>query len=163
MQYKKSYLIILFILGVGLTGLYAQEVIPASGGDATGSGGTSSYSIGQIVYTTHNGTNGSAAQGVQQPYEISVVTGLEEVDGITLQSKTYPNPASSYITLKVDNNDLQNLSYQLFDMNGRLLDNKIIIDPETRFDLNNMVSGTYFLKLIQNNKEIKNFKIIKQQ
>ena len=44
----------------------AQDAIPATGGDATGSGGSASYTVGQIGYTTNTGTNGSVAEGVQQ-------------------------------------------------------------------------------------------------
>jgi hypothetical protein len=42
----------------------AQNAIPASGGNATGSGGSVSYTFGQVVYTTKSGTGGSVAQGV---------------------------------------------------------------------------------------------------
>ena len=45
--------------------MYSQETIPASGGAAIGSGGTSSYSVGQLVYTTNTGS-GTVTQGVQQ-------------------------------------------------------------------------------------------------
>ena len=38
----------------------------ASGGDASGIGGSSSYSIGQVFYSNYIGLNGSEAQGVQQ-------------------------------------------------------------------------------------------------
>ena len=58
-------------------GLHAQETVPATGGDATRAGGSSSYTLGQVVYTTNTGTNGSVAQGVQQPYEISISVGIE--------------------------------------------------------------------------------------
>ncbi|MBV1889111.1 MAG: HYR domain-containing protein, partial [Proteobacteria bacterium] len=44
----------------------AQESINVSGGDATGTGGSSSYSVGQVFYTTNVGATGSVAQGVQQ-------------------------------------------------------------------------------------------------
>jgi hypothetical protein len=36
--------------------MYGQDAIPASGGAAIGSGGTSSYSVGQLVYTTTTGS-----------------------------------------------------------------------------------------------------------
>ena len=84
----------LLLLSIGMIGLDAQNTIPSSGGNASGSGGTVSYSIGQIVYTTNTGTNGTVAQGTQQPFEISVVTGIEEALNITLQCSVYPNPAT---------------------------------------------------------------------
>jgi len=124
MRHKRLKLSAILLLGLGLTGLQAQETIPATGGNATGSGGSASYSVGQVVYTTNTGTNGSVAQGVQQPFEISVVTGIEQTKGINLSVSAYPNPATDFLMLKVENYDNGNLSYQLFDMNSKLLQNK---------------------------------------
>ncbi len=67
--------IIAFIFyGFSMSISSAQEVIPASGGNATGSGGSVSYSAGQVFYSIITGETGSVAEGVRQPYEISVVT-----------------------------------------------------------------------------------------
>lgn len=123
-----------------------------------------SYTVGQVVYTTNTGTNGSVAQGVQQPFEISVVTGIEEAKGITLQCSAYPNPTTDFLTLKVDAStslSIQSMEYQLFDINGKLLENKKVEDDETSIVMSNLVPAIYFLKIIQNNKEVKSFKIIK--
>jgi len=149
------------LLSIGMTGLNAQSTIPASGGNASGSGGTVSYSVGQVVYTTNTGTNGTIAQGVQQPFEISVVTGIEEALNITLQSSVYPNPASDFVKLKIENYEIENLSYQLYGNNGSLLQDNKIKDSETRIDMSNLVSAIYFLKVIENKKVVKTFKIIK--
>ena len=77
---KKVVLAILIVI-VGFP-LIAQEAIPAAGSNAIGSGGSVSYSVGQVVYTINTGTNGSVAEGVQQPYEISVVVGIEQAKDI---------------------------------------------------------------------------------
>jgi hypothetical protein len=160
MKHKRLQLSAVLLLGLGLTGLQAQETIPATGGNASGSGGTVSYSVGQVVYTTNTGTNGSVAQGVQQPFEISVVTGIEQT-AINLAISAYPNPTTDYLVLKVENYDKGNLSYQLFDMNGRLLQNKKIEGNETSIVMSNLVPATYFVKVTEGNKEVKTFKIIK--
>ena len=52
---------------------YAQQAFVAAGGDATGSGGTVSFSAGQVVYTTITSGSGSVSQGVQQVYDNSVL------------------------------------------------------------------------------------------
>jgi hypothetical protein len=70
MKSLKSTFVILFVTGIGITCLQAQEAIPASGGNGSGNGGSVSYSIGQVVDATYTGLSGSVAQGVQQPYEI---------------------------------------------------------------------------------------------
>ncbi len=67
MKHKNTMMSAAFLL-LGLGGLQAQENTIATGGEATGAGRTASYSVGQVVYTTATGANGSVAQGVQQPY-----------------------------------------------------------------------------------------------
>ena len=164
MKYKKLKFSAVLLLGLGLTGLQAQESVNATGGNASGSGGSASYSVGQVVYTTNIGTNGSVAQGVQQPYEISVVTGLEEAKGINLTVSAYPNPTTDYLTLEVDASttlSIQSMAYQLYDMQGKLLQNEKITSNQASIVMSNLVPATYFVKVIQSNKELKTFKIIK--
>jgi hypothetical protein len=150
--------------------LRAQQTVASSGKEASGAGGSVSYTVGQISYTTISGTGGSVAQGVQQPYEISVITGLEEAKNITLEWSAYPNPTSNFLTLSlrgVGNPVLKvdNLSYRLYDMYGKLLEEKKIEDKETSIQMGSFMAATYILKIIQTNsvssRELKTFKIIK--
>jgi len=164
---EREYLKHLFLIGLvctfSCTVVCAQESVNASGGNASGTGGSVSYSVGQVVYTTYTGTNGSVAQGVQQPYEISIITGIEQARGIDLVYMVYPNPTVGLLTLKVLNYNYEKLSYQLYDITGKVLENKEITSTETAISLVDYTSAIYFLKLIDNNKEIKVFKIIKNQ
>ena len=161
MRHKKLKLSAVLLLGLGLTGLQAQESINTTGGDASGSGGSANYSVGQVVYTTNTGASGSVAQGVQQAFEISVVTGLEQAKGINLSVSAYPNPTTDYLTLSIDDFEISNLSYQLYDMNGKLLQNAKITGNQTSIVMSNLVPANYFVKVIQGNKKVKTFKIIK--
>ncbi|MFZ4402050.1 MAG: T9SS type A sorting domain-containing protein [Bacteroidales bacterium] len=161
MRHKKFKLSALLLLGYGLTGLQAQTSINATGGNASGSGGSASYSVGQVVYTTNTGTNGSVAKGVQQPYEISTVTGLEEAKGINLSVTAYPNPTADYFTLEINEVEISDLSFQLYDMQGKLLHNGKITGKQTSIVMSNLVPAIYFVKVIQDKKEIKTFKIVK--
>jgi hypothetical protein len=151
----------LLTFSFSLSTLVAQESINATGGNAEGSGGSASYSVGQLMYQTHTGTNGSVAEGVQQPFEISVVTGIEQANGINLTVMAYPNPTTDYLMLDVMDFELSALSFQLFDLNGRLLQSKKIIDSQTRIVMSSLAPAIYFVRVIQGNKEVKTFKIIK--
>jgi hypothetical protein len=161
MRHKRLKLSAVLLLGLGLTGLQAQTSVNATGTNASGSGGTVSYSVGQVVYTTNTGASGSVAQGVQQAFEISVVTGLEEAKGINLSVSAYPNPTTDYLTLEVKDVELLNLHFQMYDMNGKLLQNAKITGNQTSIVMNNLVPASYFVKVVQGNKEVKTFKIIK--
>lgn len=148
-----------FILLVHLN-LSAQEGTDAAGGNATGVNGSVSYSIGQIDYISSTGTNGNVNQGLQQPYEFFTM-GLEN-DLVQLDLTVYPNPATAYVTLKIDKTTFDNLSYELFDMNGRSLLSQKITDAITSIPLEQFPSATYFLKVSNAQQEIKTFKIIKK-
>ena len=156
---KTLKLVMVFLFSSGLTSLHAQIAIPASGGNATGNG-TVSYSIGQVVYTV-NTNLGSVAQGVQQPYEISVITAIEDAKDISLVFSVYPNPTTDFLTLKVMNYDMENLSFWLYGVNGNLIETRKISAGETQISMTNQLSGSFFLKITEGNKEVKTFKIIK--
>ena len=149
------------VLAVGLAGLQAQNAVPATGGNASGSSGSVNYTVGQVVYNTNTGTGGSVSQGVQQPYQISVENGIEEALGISLEIMIYPNPTIDFIKLKTENYEIKHLRYQLFDTNGSLLKDNKVEGDETSIEMNNLVPATYFLKVMDKNKTIKTFKIIK--
>lgn len=141
--------------------LSAQQAVTVSGGNFSGTQGVVSYSVGQVFYETIAGSAGSIIQGVQQPYEIYVETGIEETQGISVVFSAYPNPARDFITLAVENFNLENLAFSLYDINGILLLNGNILGTETIIATGNLVPSTYFLRINDSRKEVKVFKIIK--
>ncbi len=159
MRHKRLKLSAVLLLGLGLTGLQAQTSVNATGSNASGSGGSVSYSVGQVVYTNNTGTNGSVAQGVQQAYEIFTV-GIKETE-LNIFLTVFPNPTTDYLTLSIGEFDMSNLSYQLYDMNGKLLQNEKITGNQTSIVMSNLFPANYFLRVIHGNKEVKTFKIIK--
>ncbi len=157
-QRKALFVFLIFICGI----TQAQESVSASGGNATGNAGTTSFTIGQVFHLIESGTTGSIAHGVQQPYEISIVTGIEPDAGIDLICQAHPNPACEFVMLKIEDYNFENLTYILYDINGKLLAKKKITENETIIAMKNLTAATYFLKLSSGNKEVKTFKIIKR-
>lgn len=165
MKHSNFLFWLILFCGFGTAGLHAQETILAAGGDASGSGGSISISVGQIANTTSTGTNGySVAFGVQQPYEISVIIGVEEDEGVSTECLVYPNPVKDHLTLKIDapsEYNIESMEYRLYDLKGNLLQKNKLVDPETFISMTKLVPATYFLKITDTEKEIKIFKIIK--
>ena len=141
---------------------YAQESVLSSGGQAIGSGGKASYSVGQVVSSTFFGSTGSIAQGVQQAYEIYVVSATNDANFIALQCVVYPNPVTDFLVLNTKRSEYEGLSFLLLDMNGKVLQKNIISEEETRIYMGELVRGTYFVKVAQGNTALKTFKIIKK-
>ena len=159
---KKTVLqsIALSFLGLLSFTMLGQESVNTSGQNANGTGGSVSYSVGQIAYTTNSGTNGSVAQGVQQPYEISVVLGIEHPE-INLQMTVSPNPTTDFVTLKVADYEFESLTYLLYDLNGKQFFTGQTNTDETQISIGNLPAAIYFLKVTNKNKVIKTFKILK--
>ncbi|RLA18404.1 MAG: hypothetical protein DRQ62_13625 [Gammaproteobacteria bacterium] len=142
-------------------GLHAQTTVPATGGDASGSGGSVAYSIGQVVYTTNTGATGTVSQGVQQTYEIIPIGTMETELNISLS--IFPNPTSDNLTLEIKDHNIEKLSYQLLDTQGKLLGSEEITASQTQINMSALSNGPYFIKVIQENKIVRSFKVIKNE
>lgn len=160
MKEKKIKWKILLFLALVSSGIYAQNNTTSSGGNGTGSGGSISYSVGQVSYTRATGSGGNASAGVQQPFEIFTL-GNDDFTNIKLSVTVFPNPTTTSVTLKISDYNLENLNYIVFDFRGRLLENKKINLNETQIQMDRYVMGTYLINILDKNKIIKTFKIIK--
>jgi Secretion system C-terminal sorting domain len=157
---KLQLIIPAIFLFSGYIHLQAQNGTVSSGGDATGSGGSVSYSIGKTDYIAPIGSGGNSNEGLQQPYEI-FTTGIDD-DQISLELSIYPNPTTASVFLKIEKENMSNLFFQLYDVNGAQLSSYVITDKTTQIAMEQYASGTYFIKVIQTNTILKTFKIIKK-
>ena len=155
-------IVVLIIFTFYFSTVSGQESIHTSGGNVRGSGGSASYTIGQLVYQTYTGTNdNSISEGVQQAYEISIISGFEQANGINLSVSVYPNPTADCLTLEVKEFDLASLFYLLFDINGRTLQSGKIEGVETSIHMNNYIPTTYILQIVNKNLKLKEIIIVK--
>ncbi len=162
MQHPKFTLWLLILSVTSISVLHSQESIPASGGSASGTGGSVTYTLGQIACSVFTGTNGSIIQGVQQPYEISTVTAVENTEDITIEYTVYPNPTEGSVTLIIGSPANNRFCFHIYDMNGRLLQNKLVLSRETEVILESLPASVYILKVFKDTHEVKVFKIVKR-
>lgn len=159
MKIKFTPLIFLWLLATsGL--LKSQMAVLASGGNATGVG-SSSYSIGQIAYL-HKGSNAEVMEGVQTAFEVTALStnesGSNKENGILL----YPNPFKDFLYLDFTSNDYRASSYQLFDAQGKLIKKDKISQSKSELNFSDLPSAMYIIKIRQEGRDIKIFKIIKK-
>ncbi len=141
-----------------------METFNASGDDATGDFGSVTYSIGQVFYTQIGEYYYNVAQGIQQE-ELNQTLSVEEN---SLEPKAeifiFPNPTTDFVIVNMEGDEFENGldSYQLYDLQGRLIKQNIINQNETKIDLNDLSPSLYLLQLYADNKILKTFKIIKK-
>ena len=160
MKHKKIITSVAFLL-LGLGGLHAQVSPTAAGRDATGSGGTVAFSVGQVVYTTNTSATGSVSQGVQQPYEIFTV-GIKETE-LNISISVFPNPTTDNLTLQISDYNNEKLAYQLVDLQGKLVSNGQVSAQQTQINTVSLPPAIYFIHIVnKDNKQVQSFKIIKK-
>ncbi|MEN9440670.1 MAG: hypothetical protein RLZ33_746 [Bacteroidota bacterium] len=158
MLLRKNALLVFTVCTSGL--LFAQSNTLPTGGDASGSGGNVSFSIGQIDYTSNSGSNGNLNQGVQQPYEFYSVIGINELEG-TFSLIMGPNPTTNEVQLTVMNYANNDLVYALSDMNGKTIISRTPFSGTALLNLENCAPGMYQLFISNNENQVKTYKILK--
>jgi hypothetical protein len=168
MRYLIRYVYLSFICVCSVIKVQAQMGISSSGGESKGNGGSASFSVGQVFYAAQYANDAYLIQGVQQPYEISVVTSLPSSINLRLMVDVFPNPTSDYLILRLGDQSLMgygHLYYALYDLYGKLLAEQNLDASEARIDMRHWAPAPYFLKVMQagNNAviDLKTFKIIK--
>ncbi len=154
----KNLLLFTFLLFFVNAQSEAQEVISSSG-DYYDNGSISvSWTLGEpVTETISDGTN-ILTQGFQQS-KLSA-TEIFNISSDNINITLFPNPTQDYINLKTS--DFKDLTYNISDINGRLLNEGKVVSQNTEISVNKLPAAVYFFKIINNNKVIRIFKIIKQ-
>lgn len=108
-------------LSVGLSRLYAQESVNTSGGSVSDENGGISFSVGQVVYTSASTDGGTIEQGVQQTYNVKILSIANNFKDKALELEAFPNPLVNELHLKNSSN-MAELEFFLYDISGTLLE-----------------------------------------
>lgn len=147
-------------LGVSLfftANCFTQQNCVASGGTASGSGGSLTYSVGQNDYSNAGSTSGSINEGVQQPFEFFKENSLDEIE---VNYTIFPNPTQEGITISLSPQEKIS-EFALVDLNGKQLLRSPIKEVEFTIDLSTLAPSTYFVNLFQDAVLAETIKIIK--
>jgi hypothetical protein len=93
------------------------------------------------------------------PDSTDVLNAAEEASLQAITFEVFPNPASDYIQIKTNTEWQQ---FQLFDLNGRLLQRFYPHTHTPRLQLNDLSNGLYLLQGITKNQAVLSRKIIIQ-
>ena len=138
----------------------AQESVNSIGGVDLGIGGTVSFSVGQMVYTTDTKESGSMVQGIQRPYRITNTDIRKVNDDISF--KAYPNPSSDDLFLEMNAYRSEKLVYHLYDMQGKLIMTNKIESPKTQINMRALAVGAYLIQIYNSkNQPIQTIQVIK--
>jgi hypothetical protein len=154
-----KYTIIILILFLAGSVVSAQQVVSSSGDSQSAAGVEVSWTVGEAVIETLIAGSTALTQGVHQT-EITV-TAVSDNYFPGLEIKVFPNPTPEIVTINFSEY-IEGSLYWLFDLRGKLLENKLISSAETELNMKNYASGQYILKLTNESRQaIQTFKIVK--
>jgi hypothetical protein len=159
----RSVLICLATLGLSSAYCNAQSNVITSGANGNGAAGSVSFTIGQLDYINANSTTGDINQGVQQPFEIYKVTGIDDMQLAGLDIQISPNPSFGAMTLLINGASFEQkkLSYSIQSINGDRLAYQSITNRQTPIKLEHLAAATYFLTIYAEQVKIATYKIVK--
>ncbi len=152
---QNTLLLMLFLAGATT----AQKVVSANGGTATAAGTEVSWTIGEPVIATVTDGTTTLTQGFHQTK--LTVTAVDDIQIAGLEIKVYPNPTSDYVTVHFSK-VVEKPTYLLFDLSGRLIQQKNIESTDEKIDMTAYSGGSYILKLNSGQQPLQTFKIIKR-
>lgn len=132
-----------------------------AGGHGSGENLKISYSVGQVFNEAIGSDSYYISQGMQHPMiQVSVEdTKTEFMDFVDVM--VFPNPSSHSVNVRVPDAGNDACRIQLISLQGQILEEKEPLSDRTELSLRDYASGTYFIKVIRNEKNFKLFKIIK--
>ena len=146
----KTASVLLFLLLVNCA--FSQQVITTSGKTKTSSSGTISYSIGQTFSSLEN-------TGIQIPFEVQIISASPFLKEMGMSCEVYPNPAANQIYLKIS--EPANCEFQIHSADGKLLKANNISNKTTVVPIMEFKSQILFLTVLNDKRQMKTFKIIK--
>jgi hypothetical protein len=113
------------------------------------------YAVGPTFYGVKNASKVTSITETVSTYTPSATIFNANTNQNNVLS-IYPNPASEFIAVQLNNLTQNNVSVMLFDMLGKQIQNTIIYQGSTiaYFDVRTLYNGEYIVKLVDNAKTI---------
>jgi hypothetical protein len=154
MAMTKKVLVLNYFFLFTMLNLAAQKEIKNN------AGGSLNYPVCKGDYISRKNMDRNTPNSIQQSYEVYVIAG-EGIFGINLSPAVYPNSMTDLLTLNVKNVSSQKMSFILSDFQGKIIRKEKITENETTILMAALNKSTYHVKVLNDNKEIKIFKIVK--
>ena len=150
---KQIFLFATFFTALAAT---AQEVVSSQGETYSNANGSIDFTVGEVIINTgSNGTN-DLTQGFHQTnWNFLGVVDFAPDFEVTI----FPNPTSDVLNIK--STIYQDISYSLYDAQGKLVLKNVLSETVTQIQVNQLAPGAYSLSINDKKEQLKNFKLIK--
>ena len=154
---KKYIIPLVVLLSFGFSS-FGQNALSTTGGHFKSTGGSTSFTVGQVAYVLKKGTGSYLNEGVQQVYT-KKTTPTEELVYLK-EVQLYPNPTQETFNLIISTKEDVQIRYTIMDYLGKEIRNGNILSEKSEISLRDLPAGNYFISL-KSKKENRIFKIVK--
>jgi hypothetical protein len=154
---KKSIIPLVVFVSFGFSS-FGQNALSTTGGHFKSTGGSTSFTVGQVAYVLKKGTGSYLNEGVQQVYT-KKTTPIEELVYLK-EVQLYPNPTQETFNLIISTKEDVQIRYTIMDYLGKEIRNGNILSEKSEISLRDLPAGNYFISL-KSKKENRIFKIVK--
>jgi hypothetical protein len=154
---KKSIIPLVVFVSFGFSS-FGQNALSTTGGQFKSTGGSTSFTVGQVAYVLKKGTGSYLNEGVQQVYT-KKTTPIEELVYLK-EVQLYPNPTQETFNLIISTKEDVQIRYTIMDYLGKEIRNGNILSEKSEITLMDLPAGNYFISL-KSKKENRIFKIVK--
>ncbi|HAN18212.1 MAG: hypothetical protein A2X13_07490 [Bacteroidetes bacterium GWC2_33_15] len=141
----------------------SSSVVASAGGYSEAGEISLSWTLGELAVETFTASELILTQGFQQGYY--EITGIDDPLNADFKVKVFPNPAVEFIYIQVENQDIQKIKIELYNMEGKLVHNEIYENPAISYelDISKHSSTQYILKITDlSGGLMQTYKIIKR-
>jgi hypothetical protein len=91
------------------------------------------------------------AQGIQRPYQVSLIENRPSQSQPVFESVVFPNPTGHDLFLQITSPMSKHLHYRLIEMSGKQLSSAAILGSLTQIPMENLAAGIYLLQVFDTN------------
>lgn len=142
-----------------LAELKSQEIIAPAGAVFHNNNTSISWTLGESFTTTHSSEGVTITQGFHQG-DLQISTFVVD-PSLDFSIEVYPNPTSDLLWVNITPNIPNKIYYMLFNTEGRLIQRDKLMNPSQNIRFDGLAPGTYILRILQEDKPLKVFTIIK--
>ncbi|PCH67150.1 MAG: hypothetical protein COC01_06380 [Bacteroidetes bacterium] len=155
------FLIFCFFTVNGIGQSLSPEIATTSGDFSEGTNATLSWTIGEVMIETYNGSYALLTQGFNQPDSIESTIGINRKLLDITNFKVYPNPTHNKIIIEYSLERDNRVEISIYDIIGKKLQN-IVNKSQNKgdyyytFDFKefDFQAGNYFLKIVLANEVV---------
>lgn len=137
-----------------------QQVVSSAGNFHSNASGSISWTLGEIAIETFTAAGHILTQGFQQSR--LTVTSIGNIPELDFEITVFPNPTIDHLIIRTPKEQHENLYFILYDLSGKMMMQDRIRETETIIPVNQLRSAVYILRIIEGNRQVRSFKVVKQ-